>query len=1129
MPNIYDNIEAKILDGLTAAFTADQTQRADICVGYINLRGWRCIADAIDGLPGDDGKPPCRLIVGMPNDSDRVLHNHYAQVKEIPTANVVDKKRKYFTQLVAKQLTYGAPTNNDERGLRAFAKQLRSRKVTAKFFGAHPLHAKLYLAHRDDKMAQVVGFVGSSNLTFAGVRRQGELNVDVVEQDAAQKLARWFEDRWEDQWCVDITEELADIIDNSWAGGPIKPYEVYIKTAYELSKEMRESVRDYQVTDEFEKFLLKHQKTAVSLAAKRLDRHGGVIIGDVVGLGKTLVACATAKIYEKGHGINVLVICPARLVGMWEDHMHKYSISGKVFSLGRARQLHKERSYQLVIIDESHNLRNRESKRYAKVRKYLAKNESRVLLLTATPYNKQFADIGSQLRLFVPPEDDLGIVPQNYINQSGGIDGFAANHPTMLDSSLEAFEKSESIQDWRELIRMYMIRRTRAHITKNAPFDEERQQYFLRHASGERFYFPKRVPKCATFAWSEGDTEDQYARLYSAEVVDIVSGLKLPRWGTGLYLLPKYADKIDEQEVESEQKQVIANLARAGNRLIGFARSNLFKRLESCGPAFLLSVRRHILRNAVYLSAIKQNGTLPVGDVFAALDDDFEDESEFNNSWRAILKHERRQTRENEKTRHWTEAVTMPEFEQAGADIYGYLNHMYHVKKRVRDKLDWLPVSFFNSKKLAGDLMADCNALVQVLEKAPKWNPHTDRKLDALVKLCTETHGNEKILVFTEFKDTVSYLHEQFVKRGIDKVQQVTGSTKRSGEYVKRFSPNSNNNAACSGTANELRMLIATDTLSEGQNLQDSRIIVNFDLPWTLIRLVQRAGRVDRIGQQAREVFCYSFLPEEGIEKIISLREKLQALIEENAAVVGSEEQFFEGDPVNLKLLYEEKVALEDNDDETDLVSQAYDIWQQAVKDNEALKARIENLPDVVYSGKRADIEGAIAYIKTTNDINALMQLNNAGEIVSQSQLNILTKLACESDELTVRPPESHHDTVGKAVAYVREDRSNLAGALGGAYSIRNRVYKLLDGYLRQSSVFDKPENLANAVDQIYKHPLQEAAHRHLRVMLNAKREPHQIAEAAVDLYNQKNLCNAPKTDEPIQPRIICSMGLIKR
>lgn len=185
MPTIYDNIDTDLLGGLKDSLTAAHAQRADICVGYFNLRGWRCIADEIDALPGGAHAPGCRLIVGMTRDAAHAVRAHYNDADDAMTQHQVVDAKKRFAESLAQQLTWGMPTATDEAGLRKLAAQLRGGKLAVKFFGAHPLHAKLYLAHRRDKVNPVTGFVGSSNLTLAGMKRQGELSVDVLEPDAS--------------------------------------------------------------------------------------------------------------------------------------------------------------------------------------------------------------------------------------------------------------------------------------------------------------------------------------------------------------------------------------------------------------------------------------------------------------------------------------------------------------------------------------------------------------------------------------------------------------------------------------------------------------------------------------------------------------------------------------------------------------------------------------------------------------------------------------------------------------------------------------------------------------------------------------------------------------------------------
>ena len=281
MPTIYDNIEQNLLDGLKNALQV--ARRGDFCVGYFNLRGWRSISAEIDEISAEPDAPACRLIVGMANQTETDIQDHYNNADTEATNKIINDRKKKFATSLMRQLTYGIPTASDQFGLKKLAEQLRAGRLQVKFFGAYQLHAKLYLAYRDDKINPIIGYLGSSNLTLPGLERQGELNIDVLDKDAAEKLAKWFEARWEEQWCLDITDELATIIEQSWAGGPIKPYEIYIKTAYELSREAIEGSREFKVPPIFDKVMLEFQKQAVSLASERLWRYDGVIIGDVVG------------------------------------------------------------------------------------------------------------------------------------------------------------------------------------------------------------------------------------------------------------------------------------------------------------------------------------------------------------------------------------------------------------------------------------------------------------------------------------------------------------------------------------------------------------------------------------------------------------------------------------------------------------------------------------------------------------------------------------------------------------------------------------------------------------------------------------------------------------------------------
>ena len=493
MPRIFDNIDKQLLPAL--AETLELAYRADFCVGYFNLRGWRKIDSHIEPWAGEDDSC-CRLLVGMqrrPEEEFRLAMSLSRGADGMDNATALQLKTR-LAQEFREQLSIGIPTNADEHGLRRLAAQLRSRTVRVKLFLRHPLHAKLYLLFRDDPLSPRVAYVGSSNLTLPGLSGQGELNVDVLDHDASEKLARWFQERWDDRWAIDISDELVQVIEESWAREePIPPYHIYLKMAYHLSQEARAGLSEFQIPREFGNQLFDFQTAAVKIAAHHVNKRGGVLIGDVVGLGKTLMATALARILEDDLGLETLIICPPNLVPMWEDYRDRYRLRARVLSHGRVeRELPNLRRYRVVVIDESHNLRNRDGKRYRAIQEYVQANESKCILLTATPYNKSYLDLANQLRLFLAEDADLGIRPERLLRELGETE-FIRRHQAPV-RSLAAFEHSPFPDDWRELMRLYLVRRTRSFIQDNyAEIDEDGRKY-LTFEDGSRSYFPDPRP-----------------------------------------------------------------------------------------------------------------------------------------------------------------------------------------------------------------------------------------------------------------------------------------------------------------------------------------------------------------------------------------------------------------------------------------------------------------------------------------------------------------------------------------------------------------------------------------------------------------------------------------------------------
>jgi len=1123
MPRILDNIEQQLLPALQD--TLALSSRADFCVGYFNLRGWKHIDSRVECWPGGEGNC-CRLLVGMqrlPHDELQAAMTLVRRESGIDNQTALRLKKKMAGEF-ALQLAMGVPTNQDEAGLRRLAVQLKTRKLVVKLFLRHPLHAKLYLAFRDDPISPAIAYLGSSNLTFAGLCSQGELNTDVLDQDACQKLSRWFEARWTDQWCIDISDELATIVEQSWAREEaIPPYHIYVKIAYHLSQEARAGLSEFRIPADFAKKLFEFQKAAVKIAAHHLNKRGGVLIGDVVGLGKTLMAAALARIFEDDYLLETLILCPKNLVPMWEWYVYQYRLHAKVLSISRAcRELAELRRYRLVIIDESQNLRNREGKRYRAIHEYILANESRCILLSATPYNKTYLDLSNQLRLFVPEDRDLGIRPERLLKDMGEVE-FMRRHQCAV-RSLAAFEQSDYPDDWCELMRLYMVRRTRSFIKQNYALTDSRTgRKYLTFADGTPSYFPERLPRTVKFAIRDSDSADQYGRLYADDVVHAINSLKLPRYGLG-----NYVHATPRRPPTQAEARVLQDLSRAGKRLMGFCRTNLFKRLESSGQAFLQSVERHVLRNFVYLHAIQAGLPVPIGTLDAgSLDSRIYDE---DTEWG--LAGEEDEDDGAGAVRETRPLRTEDDFRRRAEEVHREYSTSY------QRRFKWLPPGLFVDS-LAKDLHQDAADLIAVLSSSGDWRPDRDAKLDALHRLVTRKHPGDKVLVFTQFADTVHYLEAQLRARGVAAMAGVTGQSEDPTASAWRFSPVSNEKRDAVQPADELRVLIATDVLSEGQNLQDAFVVVNYDLPWAIVRLVQRAGRVDRIGQRADNIFCYSFLPADGVERIIRLRSRVRRRLQENAEVVGADESFFEDDRNDnaVRDLYNEKAGILDGDAETDvdLASYAYQMWKNAIEADPSLQKIIPELPDVVFSTRAhrpgpESPEGVLVYLRTAEGNDALAWVGPDGRNITESQFAILKAAECPPDAPAIPHHPSHHELVKKAVEMIVEEEKTVGGQLGRPSGARFRTYERLKGYAEavRGTLFELP-GLLKAIEEIYRYPLRQAAADTLNRQLRSGISDESLAQLVVALREEDRLCLVSEEEQAQEPRIICSLGLFER
>lgn len=1099
MPRILDNLSTGADAEMEASLveTLKTSRSLDVAVGYFNLRGWGMISDSVAALPSTVGQPKARVLVGMTENPQaemrRLMRTKPAHPPDADSAGAA------FDEAVGEfrtQLEVGLPTPGDEAALRRLRAQLQAGEVDLRLFLAHRLHAKLYLAHRDDKPVPRIGYVGSSNLTGAGLREQGELNVDVTDVTATEQLARWFEELWNDPFTLPASPELVEVLDDSWAADRLlDPYLVYLKMAYHLSREAREGLIRFGLPASMSAKLLEFQAAAVKIAARIVLVQGGALIGDVVGLGKTLVATAIARMLQEDQGWETLIVCPKNLVPMWEEYLREYRLHGEVLSLSMVtRTLAGMRRYRLVIVDESHNLRNPRRQDHKALTRYIRGNESRVVLLSATPYNKSLDDLDGQLPLFLRDSQDLGIRPEREIAERGE-DQFSIACDGRT-SSLAAFRRSEHLEDWQTLMSQFMVRRTRRFIEDNyARKDRQGRRYLtFGRRGGDRFYFPVRKARPIE---RRMEPTDSAKAMTSDSTLEAVKNLRRPRYSYASYLTG--APPADKKE-----RLLLEHLKRARGSVAGFNRVLMFKRLTSSGPAFLLTLRRHLLRDRVTLHAMETDQPVPIGDIDRAVWDRYRGAGGDLVGGEGL------------------------DFEPAGA--YRML------RDREGGKLRWLDTRHLTPGFVEA-LTEDIQTIEGLLDRFGVWDQAADGKLNVLADLIQNRHKDEKVLIFTESSDTATYVGHALRRRGIQKTAVVTGTAGNATEMARRFSPGSHpfSNTA----ADELRVLVSTDVLSEGQNLQDARIVVNYDLPWAIVKLVQRAGRVDRIGQTADEVILYSLMPAASIEDEITLRQRIRHRLGQNAQLLGSDEQFF-GDDREREIvtgMFDEQSEWDfEVSEDVDPVSMAYETWRTAERDHPHLAKRVEQLPNVVYAtlppehgGEAPRPPGVVVHSQNVTGHDTFAVVTEDGQAKRLSPQEALRTVECEPETPPTAPRSDHHDLVAAAFAGpLTAPPEKVAEVPTG---VSGRCYNKLKYHTTQAQfdLFTTPEDLDRALEDLRRFRLRNSSLQRLAHALRELATPD-LAALVVGLHKENMLCHYPDAATPRrEPRVICSMGFVNR
>ena len=1115
MSRIVDNQKVELASALSEVLPF--ARRLDACVGYFNLRGWKRIADSVKAMknPVSEG-PRVRLLIGMALAADQELQAELRKMwsqraPEVPTLERATDLARRAVEKFANQLVWAAPSPSDELSLRELMEDLESGLVEIRFYSRELLHAKLYVVHQGEGPVRTWrGVVGSSNLTNAGLKGQGELNLEETDHQLTGELAEWFDTRWNDQFSVDVSQWLVEVLRQSWAAPEQpKPYLVHLKMAYELSQEARSGLAT-EIPPEFANVLLEYQANAVKVANKMLEQRGLVVIGDVVGLGKTMIGSAIAA-SQPG---STLVLCPRNLVSMWEGYFHRFDIPGRVVSLSMARRdLPEMRHYGLVVIDESHRLRNHKTKTWRAVKEYIERGDSQLLLMTATMYNAYYSDIAGQLALKLSFDESLGLRPQALIDTVGEI-AVADKTNGELDT-LSAFRQSSYNEDWQQLLGLFLIRRTRKFVEENfGEWRKSEERFVMKYPDGTEYSFPKRKAQPLTYA---GGPDDPGDRLASPENFDAMADLTYARYRLGQYLKP-------EVTVHGPQlEELVADLKKSVNSHSGFIRTTALKRLTSSAHAFLLTLDRMLLRSYVLAHALEHGLPLPVGTLSNSayeIDGTENDDEDFGDVEDAAV-------REVQDPPAFGGLVNSEEQWRAlAAQTYD------HLATKNPPGLRWANSEWFDTGALLEDVESDAEVMRKIIAEHGAWDPAADTKLTALAGFINGLPRGKKVLVFSEYKDTIDYVHTHLSNLVEGRVIEMVSGSSASPELIaRRFAPLSNAELGGlpSGTE-EIDVLLATDVLSEGQNLQDADTIINWDLPWTIIPMIQRAGRVDRVGQKAREIAVLSFMPQDGLEKVLALRKRLVERLRNSAQIFGAGDKFFPDDEIvddsTICGLFDGTAELDLDEGDVDYPSFALGIWNVATDED---KRKILAMQDSRYSTMASNSShspGTLTYCVTSTGYNVLVSQVGA-KSATLSPIAALRATSCSPDVVALERRQEFFAELESGLKHVFADgKENHFLAVNRG--LRKRLY---DALIKARDALEGEDALRNGighlVDALVASPILGAATPTVLSILKSSKNLSDGIEGIdhlLDMHKENKLFK-PLVDNDGEVRLVCAMG----
>ena len=831
-PTFIDNLGDNTLEeALTQSLSEAQALPAEvrIATGFFSPAGFARIADRLSPIPS------VRLMLGVDLSADRP-----PAVKQLGEATGAFERRRMAMSLrrvdagLAGESASMPFTRASRAALRKLANALNAGNVEIRRYERAFLHAKAYILGSSDghDTGSRGTIAGSSNLTVAGLTTNLELNIGRYDLPVVHRSIQWFDDLWADA----EPYELAHIFEDPFR--PRTPWEIFLRVLWQLYGDQVEE----EAREDGDLPLTSFQKHGVARALRLIRDTGGAIVADEVGLGKSFIAGEIVQIYRERRQ-RALLICPAAVRdAVWRKFLARFQLYVECLSfeqLAADRQLRDARrpnatgehlqrdldEYQLVVVDEAHNYRNPDAPtRAAALRRLLYGRRRDVLLLTATPVNNSLWDLYNLVRFFV--RQDATFADRGILSIRERFHSAMREDPSNLSPDVLF-----------PVIDATTVKRTRQFVKKHYTGDT------IGGPDGQPIpiVFPK--PSAITVRYNlDHLLPGFFDRLEEALDPDGANGLTFARYRPAAFLLRPEDDETAHADAAA-----------------GLLRSGLLKRFESSARAFGKTTDKMAREHDHFLKALSEG-----------------------------------------------HVVTTAFMRELSADDDAVFEDVLAATSHRAD------ANLYDTARLRAAVERDLELLRKLSTEALAITPDTDPKLrvlaDELAAIAHQarreaTHAADerdkrKVLVFSFFQDTVEWIRE-FLRKEVgnreallpyvDRHVSVSGSDEFSdvsrSRAVHGFAPVSTEAPARQDDAYDL--LVATDVLAEGVNLQQCRHIINFDLPWNPMRLVQRHGRIDRIGSPHTEVFLRTVFPADRLDNLLDLEKRILDKLALAAASVG--------------------------------------------------------------------------------------------------------------------------------------------------------------------------------------------------------------------------------------------------